>query len=158
MQLLFVFALYFLFSIWCWQKSVCKTFPGVLVYIRFRFPHPGLWVKVKAVLQFRTQGPSSSWALNPGVTPLLHTPPHTHTHLDEFTFLCVWCPYTYVCINLLWLWPLQNVPWRMRHMRMEQRPKWSVTAVFVHVATGCVLQWSALVSKEYGHLMNPPRK
>lgn len=46
----------------------------------------------------------------------------------------------------------------MRHMRMEQRPKWSVTAVFVHVATGCVLQWSALVSKEYGHLMNPPRK
>lgn len=46
----------------------------------------------------------------------------------------------------------------MRHMRMEQRPKWSVTAVFVHVATGCVLQWSALVSKESGHLMNPPRK
>lgn len=74
--------------------------------------------------------------------------PRTHTDLDELTWVCLGGPYTYVCLNSFGLWPLQNVPWRMRHMRTEQRPKWSVTAVFVHVATGCALQWSALVSEE----------
>lgn len=34
---------------------------------------------------------------------------------------------------------LQNVPWRMRHMRTVPRPRWSVTAVCVHAATGSAL-------------------
>lgn len=48
-------------------------------------------------------------------------------------------------------WPIclvivQNVPWRMRHMRTVQRPRWSVTAVCVRVETGSARLWPAPVS------------
>lgn len=41
--------------------------------------------------------------------------------------------------------PLQSVPWKMRPMRTEQRPRWSATAVSVPAGTGCALQWRARV-------------
>lgn len=41
--------------------------------------------------------------------------------------------------------PLQSVPWKMRPMRMEQRPRWSATAASVPVGTGCAPQWRARV-------------
>lgn len=41
--------------------------------------------------------------------------------------------------------PLQSVPWKMRPMRMEQRPRWSATAASVPVGTGCALQWRVRV-------------
>lgn len=37
----------------------------------------------------------------------------------------------------------QSVPWRMNHTRTELRPRWSVTAVSVLVATGSAPPWPA---------------
>lgn len=83
-------------------------------------------------------------------------PPQTLTRPSHLILL--WCNVGFI-VNLptavvCWSWLkrlscvlVQNVPWRTRRMRMERRPRWSVTAACAHAGTGSAPPWPALVSR-----------